>query len=371
MSTRLITVLSNLLFLFLLFLAAGCRKDPVVPPIESPKDPRTYTWTIDTLFVPDEFETALDDIWGANAHDVYAVGHNSGFRETIFHYDGSKWNLMQPLPSPNYPPGRSFEINRVFGFGSNDVWIGGGEIFYNSTPAPNYLDSTILFRYDGVLWQKQNLPLREGSVRQIWGDRPDNLWIAGSRAIWHFDGLTWTRDSIPDFVPKSKLAQISRLSEDMNRNLIAIVGSFDPLVPGMDTFLLLRNSLGWSLLDKSSAGTTYNDNDARFGSVGLWRSPDGKMYSFGMAIFEQTATSWTRIFQSAYPIRSMCGVIDKSIFAAGLYGTVLHYDGNTWYPYDRLFNYNLVTSGAWTDGNEIFISAYFASANKSVVMHGK
>ncbi len=52
----------------------GCKDSGVdVQPV---KDPRTYTWTADTLEYPHSAQTLMYRIWGSSFKDVYVVGHN-------------------------------------------------------------------------------------------------------------------------------------------------------------------------------------------------------------------------------------------------------------------------------------------------------
>ena len=56
------------------------RSGPINPQL---KDPRTYTWTIDTLvfsFSPEGFkQTIMKAIWGLNDSLVYAVGYDANY----------------------------------------------------------------------------------------------------------------------------------------------------------------------------------------------------------------------------------------------------------------------------------------------------
>ena len=86
--SRVITFLFSLIILLAIILS-GCRKSPVEPVI--PKDPRTYTWTIDTLSYPGSAQTIMQSIWGSSPSDVYVVGHNDGGYGKMYHFDGKMW----------------------------------------------------------------------------------------------------------------------------------------------------------------------------------------------------------------------------------------------------------------------------------------
>lgn len=81
---RLATVLSILF----LMLQMSCKEKIVGPEF---KDPRTYTWIIDTLAYPGSFQTSMQDIWGSSPNDVYVVGHNDRGFGKMFHFDGKQW----------------------------------------------------------------------------------------------------------------------------------------------------------------------------------------------------------------------------------------------------------------------------------------
>ena len=93
------------------------------PPIKPVKDPRTYTWTIDTLKI--SFQTDLGRIWGNSPNDVYIGGHNAGTPGSFWHYDGSNWSAVN---LPEY----SYDINGIYGFSAGDVWAVGSLGYLNN-----------------------------------------------------------------------------------------------------------------------------------------------------------------------------------------------------------------------------------------------
>src|SRR3990172_3789508 len=113
-------MLNNKIFLIVVFILpfiiTGCKKRDGVIDVQPVKDPRTYTWTADTLYYPGNFQTIMYDIWGSSPNDVYAVGWSSGSRNAVmWHYDGSKWiNVLLPF--------ESFTLNSIYGFSSTDIY---------------------------------------------------------------------------------------------------------------------------------------------------------------------------------------------------------------------------------------------------------
>ncbi|MGA8264510.1 MAG: hypothetical protein WB779_08730, partial [Ignavibacteriaceae bacterium] len=62
-------------FSLLIFQQCSSSTEPVIN-----KNPREYTWTIDTLFHPESIQTNMRSIWGSSASDVYTAGHSDDIR---------------------------------------------------------------------------------------------------------------------------------------------------------------------------------------------------------------------------------------------------------------------------------------------------
>jgi hypothetical protein len=64
-------------------------KDNGAGPLPPAKDPRTYTFTLDTLAYPNAGQTSMYDIARTAANNVFTVGHNSSSRAgTMYRFDG-------------------------------------------------------------------------------------------------------------------------------------------------------------------------------------------------------------------------------------------------------------------------------------------
>lgn len=100
---KILTLIALTLFLFQQY---SCdTTEP--PPIKSVKDPRTYTWTIDTL-INNSFQTAMRRIRGSAPNDVYIGGHNAGFPGALWHFDGDRW-MPVDLPVTTH------DVNGIYG----------------------------------------------------------------------------------------------------------------------------------------------------------------------------------------------------------------------------------------------------------------
>ena len=93
------------LIIIIVFLNVSCKEEPITPPDNKVKNPREYSWTIDTLSYPGSLQTFMRDIWASSPSDVYVVGSNDQAYGHMFHYDGKNWtavNLHLPDPKGNW-----------------------------------------------------------------------------------------------------------------------------------------------------------------------------------------------------------------------------------------------------------------------------
>ena len=97
----------------------GCKDSGVdVIPV---KDPRTYTWTADTLAYPGSFQTLMSSIWGSSHNDVYAVGHNSRNFGHMWHYDGTAWTDVKLSTSQGGNIAGPISVSAIYGISANNI----------------------------------------------------------------------------------------------------------------------------------------------------------------------------------------------------------------------------------------------------------
>lgn len=350
-------------FVFLL-LQFSCKTNPVEPPI---KNPREFTFTIDTLTYPGSFQTTMYDIWASGSASVWIVGHNDQNRGLMWYFDGSRWTDIKLSTTQGGSIDGPIDLNEVFGFNSLSVFAIGRRIFSNSNPPPNFLDSSLIIHFDGRQWQEE--PIQRGKgLWSISGTSPQDIWTCGSSGtLFHYDGAVWKKDSVPLSVPPDAEYSLWDIKSAVGGNVF-MIGAIRQNNFSRTTYYFFRRDDKWDIID--SFTLDGGQTQARFGVHGLWIDPEGGIYSFGSDIFRWIDSSWFKLYGSPNALRKMAGSSKNNVFAVGDFGTVLHYNGSDWYEFKELKNPNLVYSSVWSDGKEVYIVGYLNDGSKTVVLHG-
>lgn len=188
----------NILYALFLFLNLNLYLTLVSCNTTEPEDlkpgRRDYTWTVDTLKPPvshqyDAFY--ITNLWGSSPNDMWATCAGVSPLILLWHYDGGKWSLFsQQL-------GR--DLRSIYGFASNDIWIGDLE---NS-----------IWHFSGSNWTKAKSLSLPGfdriAITYIWGISPTNIYAVGfadqfnggteyKGVLLHYNGSDWSFVNIPD-----------------------------------------------------------------------------------------------------------------------------------------------------------------------------
>lgn len=333
-----------------LFTNLQCSGPTGPPPVKPNKDPRTYSWTIDTIKAS---YLQLYEIWGSSANNVYFGGNNSGYPGCLWHYDGNKYEVI------NLPENKPYEINGIYGFSSGDVWVVGEKSYYNS----GFTDSSFICHYNGYLWQ-QYFITGGGRLRAIWGSTPNDIWAVGSNTLLHFNGASWVKNSF--YIPPQgvQLASITGLSSDE----VYMTGYRNDVVPPLDTtfyYLYYYNGNQWLVADSSykTYSSVSDENAWKFGI--FLKTISGNIYSAGDGLFRKDADNWIVLNNDEF-ILNLGGNDSGNLFAVGSFGKLYHYNGKDWENIIIRENFNSTIYYIWTDGSEAFLAT-----EGPYVIHGK
>lgn len=140
----------------------------------------------------------LSRIWGTSRNDVWAIGAAG----TILHWDGKHFSST--------PSGTTDGLEWIWGTGSTSVWTvtwgpnGGHTLHWNGakwSQVDSWSTVDRIVRGSAVGPQATSgsgtVLEEEPTIRRIWGSGPRDIWIAGKKPVFHWNGSTWSRLKYP------------------------------------------------------------------------------------------------------------------------------------------------------------------------------
>ncbi len=346
-----------------------CKK-PTPPDVDDTPKPgkRDYTWTIDTLAYPGSFQTLMRDIWASSPTNVYVVGHNDqGGQGTMFRYDGNKWRAVD-LGSIIIG---GISLSAVYGFGPNDIYAVGERIYDNPTPPPNFLDSSLIIRFDGVSWREVKIN-KKRALYSIHGSNPSSIVAVGhDGTLYYFNGANWRLFNYNSYPIYGEQSFIRVFASDNDK--FYINAAWRNLPTNDSTLYSFIKFDGSTISIIDSFYDIRGSGLHQWGVTGIWFSPTQQLYSCGLGVYKYNDSKWNKLISSNTFLSSIYGTSDRNIFVCGQYGKIIHYNGIDWYLYEELQFSNVWFSDIWTDGNEVFIVGSTFDGNKyiTIILHGK
>jgi len=352
--------------ILLVFIALSCKDTPPEPPVH--KDPRTYTWTVDTLSYPGSVQTIMTGIWGSSPSNLYVVGHNDQARGLMWHFDGTSWSPVRLTVIDGGPITGSISLSAIRGFAANDVFAVGAR-FVQHVGSTELSDTSLAIHFDGNQWRDIS-PVSGKYLHEVWGRSANDLWVGGVKStFFHRSSSGWTRDTLPIGVPPGASLQLTSIIGDPSSTFaFGLTTQSNPIRFTYSFFGRFGQS--WSLVD-----TFVIDQPGSidmWGSAG-WVSPSGQLYSYSPGVFRWQGNQWVPFLMNSFAFRGMAGISEQNVFLVGDFGKVYHYNGSDWFQFQNLSDENVVYTGVWFDGKEVFIVGYTASSspNKTVIVHGR
>jgi hypothetical protein len=298
----------------------------------------------------------MRSIWGSSASDVYVVGHNDRGYGKMFHYDGSKWNAIDPLPVG------FIDLTAVYGFSSNDVWTAGLRSI--DSPELGYtVDSSLIIHYDGTSWKEMNLPGRGRMLQSVGGASPNDVWIGGTNVLYRYDGFSVKH--YPIYIPPQGIQFLFIAA--LSPSEVYMTGFRNDVVQPIDSnfyYLYRFNGSSWNIID--SAVQTVGSSQLKFGYQPV--VIDHKLYFGGEGVWEWTGSGWIKLFDDAWNYR-VGGDRPDNLFACGGLNRLYHYNGSDWKRISLPLSEDIGFYGIWTDGREAYVVGN--DGNRTFIAHGK
>lgn len=326
-------------------------------------DPRKFSWTLDTLTNPRTDQSGRFDIWGSSETDVYTIGFVDAGGGEMWHYNGGQWKSIPLHINQGGFLTIPFSLNAIEGFSRTNIYAGGS----NDVNYPVF--QSLILHFNGIEWKEVNTPnvgvvinLTIIHINEIYGG-------SAGKSYLHFDGATWTKDSVNIVTPPNALTRFTGFGEYNNQTFC-----FFEYVKEDGTsavyYFLRKNATSWAVVDSFIIDQSHYNY--KWGDK-LKNLPDGLLYSFGSSSYLQryNGSSWETVFNEKY-IHDIYGLNSNNMFAVGYPGKAFHFNGTDWYEIGQLKNPNLVYSGVWFNGKEAFICGNSSDyPQRSIVWHGR
>lgn len=333
-----------------------CHKDEPCATCPPPtKDPRTYSWTRDTLG-DGTYQSSMRGLWGSSAKDVYVVGHASAlFTGKIWRYDGISWTDLTLKYIEAFPGEQifSFDPSDVFGFSHDDVWIVGRR---DTSSTSNVIKKGFVMHYDGTKWTG-TVVQGAHSLFGIGGKSSLDLWVGGSDGLlFHFNGSTWQQYNIPDTVSVQFVPGV------IGSNVYALGFTHNNLT-GIDYMSLLE----WN-------GATWNVDEANRWDIGanfiFLTISNGEIYSAPYTSVRKRISTgaWQTLYNNPIARFVWLSINSSSnMFVVGGNAgeEIYNYNGQDWYRYPQFTNSNIEYGVVRCLGNEVFVLGEDLTAQSS------
>jgi hypothetical protein len=298
------------IFFIMLFIAItiiSCKKDPVTPPIP-PVDSTShnFVWELDTLGI---WQSTATSAWFQDVNNIWAAGYFTLSNTTgsnIAHWDGTSWKFFEDV--------WDLTLFDIFGFSSTNIWAVG---FWHS--------GARICHWDGTKWKEDKLTHIK-RLNAIWGAKPNSIYAVGvGGTIAHYNGTSW--NSI-DSGTEISLTNIWGTSD----NDIYAVGGDDSKGIGV---LLHYDGIKWNKIYER-----FNQPGIPSGYTGaVWGSNNEYYLTSAGGQFVGSDTSWTAIAPPVEFTRmeSIHGSSKNNFFIVGHFGSIIHWDGTSWYKYPEFY----------------------------------
>jgi len=361
-------------FLFFVFLLvtifllnfSSCDTTEPPPPTKSPRD---YTWSVDTLGLPNTFQTLMLSIWGSSENDVYSCGHISGNRVglgDLWHYDGKQWETI------DYSKNLEFRgsLQAVHGTSDDNVWIVGYK--YWQDVHSNEIKIPYIIKYDGARWEKHEVDTEHG-VYGVYVVNEFETWACGDGGIvYHYKNHRWDLDTIKVPMTENDFFIIYSVVQ-FNGEVYAIGTNREKYSADTQYYFFKKESGFWKKMDEIRVVVSSTRNDITFGNK-LIVNRENQLLSYGSyGIYIWKNNSWEKYFPTNYIITSVFPQSNNNLLAVGDFGIKYHYNGSDWQELNEIDVSDIVYSGVWANNKETFIVGFKGIGNvqKSLVLHGK
>ncbi len=335
--------------------SSSCYHSSTAP--DNPGDTTSHAiaWSVDTIgygysYIHDVAIIDDNNIWAVGSFYLRdSLGNLDSNFYNVLRWDGSRWN-----PQRLYVNFQGSQFIRpglaVFGFASDDVWL--------AADAPG--------RWDGSSLQNVNVGTGEWSeVVKMWGRSSSDFYTVGfSGKVFHFDGVS--------FQPVATGVQ-SRFTDVFGTTERVYISSvnYDNQIQPSGIFSL--DSSGFHYLFPSPADNSEFQSLQH--SFGIWASPAGTLWAVGDHYVFKPQMSRSPVWGGSGNGWLLCirGLSDSDVWAAGVNGLVVHYNGASWmvYPGTNVAAASVEYHALAVKGSIVVLGGWTVGPNHAIVALGR
>jgi hypothetical protein len=321
----------------------------------------------------------LFDVWVAADGDVYATGFYESWR-----YDGSSWERFYKKEETGN--GNAAKITDIWGRDESNLYIASQEGIVQFDAGLNPVDTVaasdcfnaiwglatgeifavgpdgLVMHYTGSSWIRTSIETG-GYLDCIHGSGPADVYAAGSRVLFRYDGASWQGIDLPgvnwgitairavapnDLFVLDSVGRIGRFNGAAWETMTRITGQYLCAAWGAPDDLFAVGQSGKIIHFDGTRWTPVRQGKPRYPSLlrgdrngNLYLAGGGEMYRYDGLAYEELPPV------SAHDL----WVTDRDdILAVGAGGVVLRFDGSKWRHLDSPTGHHLGAVWGMTDG---------------------
>ncbi len=272
-------------------------------------------------------EATLAQVVMVSATEGWAVGSYTDFSNNLFglilHYTGGIWTVQKTLSGD--------QLNGLAMLSASDGWAVG------DTPS----QASVLLHYSGGVWA--SVPLAGNSLNHIVMTSPTDGWIVEQPQfdgpVWHYNGNTWTSQSIPGIYSVGLISMTSPTDGWAVGLKLPSSGAKDAFSAyGGDTAFAHYNGKTWTAIQTFTqpmnvTGLSLDSSNDGW-AVGTVVTPNGQpVVNSTNLVLHYTGGRWTQVngqqaVMSDAPTVSMVSASDGWIVDVN--GAILRYHQGAW-----------------------------------------
>ena len=352
-----------IIVLAVVVIITGSCKDDGTGPGKEIKNPREFTWTADTIYYPDSYQTIIVSTWANNEKDIYTVGHTDVNEGQFWHYDGSKWECIKIF---DHIARGVLSFHKIWGISSSQIWIAGNRGGFGE-------EVPVVWLYNGNKIFETKLEGYHGKLTSIHGTSYNNIWACGdSGLVAHYDGSKWNIDKINSDNQNLEALWLDDIICEENITYM-VGGGIDKQSRRGKNYFFKGTINNWTIADSSEI-EPYG-HVAKWGYRHLYMSKWNTIYSHTHGFFKLTSEGWVKItdFFDHKPTRDLDGTSEKNMIIVGDYSKAYHWNGSDVYQFLNLEKENISSFDCVELFNDqAFVFGHTVSfPQKTIVYHGK